>query len=291
MCTAPATLDLHDQPYYGKEDELTCRGEAKAGTTRFYRVATCYLIHQGVRFTLGLVFVRPGQSNAEAVRSLLGYVGLTGVRIKRVWLDKGFAGMLVYRLLEDEGVSATIACPIRGKPNGSGTRALCHGKASYHTQHSFKHPKRGRYTARLTVTRSWSLDRQGKRRWTWLLFVQLGSALPPHKTRAGYRFRFGIESSYRSMLEVKAKTSTTNPALRLLFIALAFDQRESCGYSRQRLDAAALPLLPNPAAGPQGALDEARFRLSRFKAFVRRAIEQHYGVVSAIVATASPLGV
>jgi hypothetical protein len=33
-------VDLHQQPYYRKEDELTCRGEAKAGTTRFYRVAT-----------------------------------------------------------------------------------------------------------------------------------------------------------------------------------------------------------------------------------------------------------
>jgi hypothetical protein len=27
-------VDLHDQPFYGQDDELTCRGEAKAGTTR-----------------------------------------------------------------------------------------------------------------------------------------------------------------------------------------------------------------------------------------------------------------
>lgn len=36
-------IDLHDQPYYGQEDALTCRGEAKAGTTRWYRVATARL--------------------------------------------------------------------------------------------------------------------------------------------------------------------------------------------------------------------------------------------------------
>lgn len=52
--------------------------------------------------------------------------------------------------------------------------------------------------------------------------MQLGTSLPPGKTREGYRLRFGIESSYRSMLEVKAKTNTTNPALQLLFLAVGF---------------------------------------------------------------------
>jgi hypothetical protein len=36
-------LDMHDEPLYGKTPELrtyACRGEAKEGTTYFYRVAT-----------------------------------------------------------------------------------------------------------------------------------------------------------------------------------------------------------------------------------------------------------
>jgi hypothetical protein len=39
-------IDYHDRPYYGKVPQaqgLWVRGHAKAGTTRFYRIATAYL--------------------------------------------------------------------------------------------------------------------------------------------------------------------------------------------------------------------------------------------------------
>ena len=41
-------VDFHDEPYYGCDDpddpdNWVCRGEARAGTTRFYRCATAYL--------------------------------------------------------------------------------------------------------------------------------------------------------------------------------------------------------------------------------------------------------
>jgi putative transposase len=88
-------IDFHDQPFYGQDDELTCRGEAKAGTTRFYRVATAYLIHQGVRFSLGIVFVKPEQGKADIVETLLSYLTKAGVTIKRLYLDKGFASIPV----------------------------------------------------------------------------------------------------------------------------------------------------------------------------------------------------
>jgi putative transposase len=37
-----------------------------------------------------------------------------------------------------------------------------------------------------------------------------------------YRRRFGIESSYRQMNRVRARTSSTDPALRLLYVGVAF---------------------------------------------------------------------
>ena len=48
-------IDLHDRPYYGKapqEEGLWVRGKAKNGTTRFYRVATAYVMQNGLRVTL-----------------------------------------------------------------------------------------------------------------------------------------------------------------------------------------------------------------------------------------------
>lgn len=278
-------IDLHDQPFYGQDDDLTCRGEAKAGTTRCYRVASAYLIHEGIRFTLGLSFVRPEQSKADMVEALLAYVMRVGVNIKRVWLDKGFAGMGVYRLLRHFSFAAVIACPARGKPNGAGTRALCRGRKSYHATHTFRHPEYGNCTVPVTVVRTWTLTRQGTRRWTYLLFVQLGTSLAPTNVRAGYRLRFGIESSYRCMRQVKGKTSTRNPAVRLLFMALGFILVNLWVLLR-------FLWCQIPQRGRAGRpLDERRFRLSRFASFLRRAIERHYGVVTAISAIAPPIGV
>jgi putative transposase len=281
---ADVAVDLHDQPFYGQDDELTCRGEAKAGTTRCYRVATAYLLCEGVRFTLGLVFVRPETSNAELLGRVLSYGEQAGVTVKRLWLDKGFASIAVYRLLRQRGINAVIACPIRGKPGGLGTRALCKGKASYHSSHTFRSQSHGVCMVPVTVVRTWSLTRQGTRRWTYLMFVQLGSPLAPHKLRAHYRLRFGVESSYRCMREVKGKTSTRNPAVRLLFMALAFILLNLWVLLR-------FLFCQVPQRGRRGRpLDESRFRLGRFASFLRLATFRRYGVVTAISAIAPPIG-
>ena len=55
-------VDFHDEPYYGRDDpedddNWVCCGEAHAGTTRFYRCATAYLMLHDVRLTLAVVFV------------------------------------------------------------------------------------------------------------------------------------------------------------------------------------------------------------------------------------------
>lgn len=278
-------IDLHDQPFYTQEDELTCRGAAKAGTTRCYRVATAYLIHQGVRFTVGLTFVRPEHSKTEILTALLWQITAARVSCKRLWLDKGFASIPVYQLLEQQPFAAVIACPLRGKVGGRGTKALCQGRQSYHTTHTFRRPAYGNYPAPVTVVRTWSVSTRGSRSWRWLVFVQLGTPLAPSKLRAGYRFRFGIESSYRAMRTVKAKTSTKNPAVRLLFMALGFVLVNVWILLR-------FLYCQMPKRGRAGhPLDEQRFRLSRFASFLRHAIERRYGVVTTIQATAKPIGV
>src|ERR1043166_7954619 len=67
-------IDYHDRPYYGKEDQgqaLWVRGKAKDGTTRFYRVATAYLVLNGLRVTLALRFVLPDDDTVNVLDRLL----------------------------------------------------------------------------------------------------------------------------------------------------------------------------------------------------------------------------
>ena len=64
-------VDFHDEPYYGRcdvaaPDNWVCRGEAQAGTTYFYRCATADVMQRDVRFTLAVVFVKPGEDTVRA---------------------------------------------------------------------------------------------------------------------------------------------------------------------------------------------------------------------------------
>jgi len=278
-------VDWHDQPFYGEEDELTSRGAAKAGTTRFYRVMTAYLLRDGVRFTLAFCFVQAEEDKEAVLRRLFDYLLQAKIKLKRLWFDKGFASILVYRLLRDYKFTAVIACPARGKEDGEGTKALCRGRKGYHSTHTFEHPENGKCTVPVTVVRTWSEDKEGQRQWTYLLFVQLGKKLRPSRVRRGYRSRFGIESSYRCMRSVKGMTTTKNPLLRGLFIALSFILLNVWLYLR-------FLFCQVPQRGRGGRpLAKKHFQLLRFALFLRNAIEQLYGVVTAIPATAPPIGV
>jgi len=77
-------IDFHDEPYYGRAEiddptNWVCRGEARAGTTRFYRCATAYVMQHNVRLTLAVVFVKPSDdTRSHGLRNELHPVGTDG---------------------------------------------------------------------------------------------------------------------------------------------------------------------------------------------------------------------
>ena len=82
-------FDFHDEPFYGHSSELvahTCRGQAKKGTTRFFRLATAYVIFKDMRFTLALLFVRPEDETPQIVAALLRRLAILGFNIARLYL-------------------------------------------------------------------------------------------------------------------------------------------------------------------------------------------------------------
>jgi len=281
-------IDLHDEPFYGHSAELldfTCRGPAQKGTTRFFRLATAYVIFKDMRVTLAMLFVRPEDQLPDLVAALLRRVRILGLTIRRLYFDKAFCTMPVLRYVEKSGWSAILACPIRGKTGG--TRGLCRGRASYHTQHTFRSQKYGDYTAPITVVRTYTSrqrSKRGKRRATWLVFVTLNCTLTPTSVRKCYRRRFGIETSYRCMRQVRAWTTSRNAALRFLLMSLGFilvnlwlELRWYFCQVKQR-------------RGPR-KIDVKRFELQRMLAFLNRVIVRIYGPVSFIEADVTPLGV
>ena len=277
-------IDFHDRPYYGKTvqaDGLWVRGEAQDGTTRFYRVATAYLMLHHVRITLAIRFVLPEDDTVAVLDHLLGRLETLNLRAKRLFLDKGFAGTAVLAYLSQRQQPALIACPIRGKTGG--THALCQGQRSYRTSYTFKDGSAEAFTAELavcrTVTSSTRTQRLGRRA-TWLIFILIHLELPSQRVRRLYRRRFGVESSYRCAGQVRGWTTARNAAYRFVLLALSFILLNEWLLLRWCYTQV-------PRRGGRW-LATQHFALSRFVTFLRRALEHQYGVVHEVVAFAVP---
>ena len=279
-------MDMHDRPYYGKTEQadgLWVRGRAKAGTTRFYRIATAYVVLKGLRFTWALRFVLPEDTTVQVVKALWGHVAALEIPCKYLLLDRGFAGIDVQTYLDTQNIPALIACPIRGKTGG--TRALCHGRKSYRTQHTFKSQggKKQR-TAELAICRTFTTARRTqrlKRRLMWQVFVLIHLDMQPQQVRQVYKYRFGIETSYRCANQVRGWTASPNPVLRFLLMALAV-------YLLNVWVGLRWCFSQIPRRGRR-QLDATAFQLTRFARFIVHALEDHYGIIRQITAVAAPL--
>lgn len=278
-------IDLHDRPRHGRlaqADGLWVRGQAIAGTTRFYRVATAYVMVKDLRVTLAVRFALPGDTLVTLLDDLLKRLKMLKIRVGRLFLDRGFAGMAVLAYLTRRRQPALIACPIRGKTGG--TRALCRGRRSYRTRYTFQSGTTV-FTADLAVCRVFRTSnrtRRQPRKADWMSFtlrvIHLDWA--PRQARREYRRRFGIESSYRGAGQVHGWTTSPNPAYRFLLIGLSFILRNVWVHSRWLYTQV-------PRRGGRW-LQVRLFELSRLVKFIRRALERHYRCVLEIVAPAVP---
>jgi len=276
-------IDFHDRPYYGKQPQaqgLWVRGKARDGTTRFYRIATAYVILKGLRVTLALRFVLPEREVVSLLDDLLKSLKKQGFQITCLFLDKGFASIAVMDYLTRRAQPALIACPIRGKTGG--TRALCQSRRSYRTTHTFVSGDQT-FTAHMVVCRSFTTAKRTKRlkpRAVWLLYILIELDLSPRQARRGYRKRFGIESSYRCAGQVRGWTTSPNPVYRFLLITLSFVLLNVWVHLRW-------VYAQVPRRGRRG-LKTKLFQLRRMAKFIRRALERQYGGIATIQAVAAP---
>jgi hypothetical protein len=277
-------IDYHDRPYYGKAPQaegLWVRGQATDGTTRFYRIATAYVVLNGLRVTLAIRFVLPQDDTVTVLDTLLTQGKAQGMRVAGLLLDKGVASIAAMAYLTGQHQPALIACTARGTTGG--TRALCQGRQSYRTTHPFRGAPGREFTAAVAVCRVFTTARRTQRlarRAEWLLFILIHLDLSPRYARQLYRGRFGIEPSYRCAGRVRGWTTANNPAYRFVLIALAFLLLNVWVHLRWIFTQV-------PRRGRRW-LDTPRFQLARFTAFMRRALEQLYGCIQTVTAPAMP---
>jgi hypothetical protein len=260
-----AALDEHDEPFYGKTPALkayTVRSRARQGTSHFFRIASAYVIYRQMRLTLAVTFVLPEDETVDVVQRLHERLQALHLHIGVLYLDRGFCSGEVIRYLQAQHQPAVVACTIRGKQGG--TRQLCRGRQSYRTTYTFTDGT----PVEMAVVATLVPGKEGQRRRKWLLFVLIGLDWSPHTVYQRYRFRFGVESTYRILRRVRIKTSSRNPAFRFFTLGFALLLVNIWAYLRWFV-----ARLPGP--GPH-RLDPVHFQFQCFVSLLRRAIEFLY---------------
>ncbi len=274
-------IDTHDEPFYGKTPELltyTCSGQAKAGTTHFFRIASAYVIWREVRLTLALTYVLPEDDLPGVVERLLQRLGYLGLHATVLYLDKGFCCGDILRYLQRARQASILACPIRGKQGG--IRALCQGRGSFTTDYTFTDGT----TARLVLVDTRVPDPKTRRKQRkWLAFVLVLLDWTPHQVYRKYRRRFGIEASYRLLRQVKVLTNSRNPALRFFLFGL--------GLLMQNIWVLARWFFTRRPGKGRHKLIPALLRFDRFRKLLVRAVERFYPPPLVIPVFVSPQSV
>jgi hypothetical protein len=89
-----------------------------------------------------------------------------------------------------------------------------------------------------------------------------------------YRYRFGIETSYRIKNQARIRSTTKNPVLRLLYVALAFILVNLWVYLLWQVVSAT-------RRGGRRVFQE-RFPLKTMLSFIRQVVERHFPLVQAV---------
>jgi hypothetical protein len=219
-----AAIDLTEIPYHGQHeeaDEWVRRSKAKHGTSHFHMYATLYVVKHNKRYTLALVLVRRSDKMVDVLKRLLIRGQALGLRLKRLYLDRGFDNNGVIDYLQQQPFPTILPLVHRG-PRG-GSRGLLTGRTSYETTYTRSSRLYGEQTFPVFVVCKYSkgrYQRQGLVRFAYVVIGQLD--LSPHHVFQEYRRRFAIETSYRQMNTLRARTTSTSVTLRLLLVAVAF---------------------------------------------------------------------
>ena len=214
-------IDLTDIPYHGKPAQIPeeiGRGAAKSGTTHFHRYATLAIVHHHQRYEVAITFVWAGESMDQVVDRLLDQARHLGLRLRRAYLDKGFCRREVFSLLRQRRLPYLIPIPVKGKSGG--IRQLFTGRKSDRSTYTFNANKPQEYTTDVIIIRRYSKGRYGRHRSEWFVYAAYGmDSIPLNQIFDLYRRRFGMESGYRQLHQVRARTTSPNPTWRLMCIS------------------------------------------------------------------------
>lgn len=277
----PCAVDFTDLPYHGQhdaDDDHIRRGRAKSGTTHFHSFTTLCVVKANRRYTLALSLHRRSDTALAALKRVLDTARTTGLRIRRLLLDREFDNNAVVGYLLEQPFPTIMPLMIRGKKGGA--RRVLQGRKSHTTTYTRHSVQYGTHVLPITVVCRYKKGRFGDHGVQRFAYVTLGTLkMTPHHIADEYRRRFGIETSYRLMNTMRARTTSTSAAWRLFLVALALLLLNLWAYVKWHH-----LFIPKP--GPRHVLHHL-LPLARWRMWLWEVIKQRHGFSLAIIVPTS----
>jgi putative transposase len=119
------------------------------------------------------------------------------VKIKRLYLDRGFYSVPVISWLQALRIPFLMPAIICGKSGG--TRALYQGRQSYQTQYTLKSSEYGSVTCDMAVVCRYHKGHRHRHGIQYLVFVVYLVKVPFSQLLVHYRNRFGMETLFSAL--------------------------------------------------------------------------------------------
>lgn len=209
------SIDTHDWMYYGDtEDEMVLGTQAKNKTSYAYKFATITVVEKGIRFTLKALPIRNYSEICNTVEELIKYA-MQKVRIRRIYLDRGFYEVPIVRMLKQLGVNFVI----QAKKSIGIMEVIKGNKDKKVIVVDYKMKRKRRAPSGKEKVKLFILPHRRKKGERVCFVTNLDVTEKNAKKYAqGYRKRWGIETSYRVKKEAfRPKTTSKSYAIRLFF--------------------------------------------------------------------------
>jgi putative transposase len=158
----------------------------------------------------------------------LAQAAKASVRPRYLLLDRGFCSVAILRSLQASRRPFLMPRPLRGRkvdhPKGpSGARVFATWKRSGWARYTLTDAQKQRATVQVCVKCRNLRGERGQRGRQALVYAYGGGLKPAsyHWVKETYRSRFAIETTYRQLGQARIRTSTRDPLLRLLYVAVA----------------------------------------------------------------------
>jgi len=211
-------LDIHYHGFPHADEGELCHTIPRDGPSQCHRYLAGFVLSRAKPLIVAVTAVRGDEPKSDAVERLLDHVAALPFDVAGLLADRGFYdGTSIERL----DAVAPVALPVirRGKQMAEKLET----SISYWTEYVMYEGSERELRFPLAVCVSYQQGNRGKHG----LLVRAYTACDladrtPKEVEALYQKRSAIETAFRTMREARARTTTTDPVVRLLFVLVSF---------------------------------------------------------------------